>query len=164
MADAVEIGLLLSSDFPFAAILALHRMGTELTAIELLQAMHLRNIATRSMGKFFSEYDILLSPTLPALPPVIGCYNEGQEHLYGREWMTRVFAHSPFTALADVTGSPAMSVPLGFDLDCGLPIGIQFAAGFAMKACYFAWRVNSNARCPGPRADLRFGQESYNTR
>ncbi len=131
------MGLLLSSGFPFAAILALHRMGTEPTAIELLQAMHLRNIATRSMGKFFSEYDILLSPTLPALPPVIGCYNEGQEHLDGREWMNRVFTHSPFTALANVTGSPAMSVPLGFDLDCGLPISIQFAAGFGHESMLF---------------------------
>jgi len=117
--------------------LALHQMGTELTATELLAAMHLRNIVTRSMGKFYSEYDVLLSPTLPALPPAIGCYNEGQERLDGRGWMDRVFTHSPFTALANVTGSPAMSVPLGFDRDYSLPIGIQFSAGFGQENVLF---------------------------
>lgn len=110
------------------ATLSLHRMGSQLTAIDLLGAMHSRNLVTRSMGDFFCNYDILLSPTLPALPPTIGHYNEGQEHLDGRRWMDRVFAHSPFTALANVTGCPSMSMPLAFDPQTGLPIGMQFSA------------------------------------
>jgi amidase len=115
------------------ATLALHRMGTELTAIDLLEAMHYRNVVTRSLGNFFGKYDILLSPTLPALPPEIGQYNAGQEQLDGKGWMDRVFNHSPFTALANVTGCPSMSVPLAFDPQTGLPIGMQFSAGFGRE-------------------------------
>ena len=115
------------------ATLALHEWGRQLTAIDLLEAMHLRNLVTRNLGRFFSQYDILLSPTLPALPPVIGGYNEGQALLDGRGWIERVFAHSPFTALANVTGSPSMSVPLAVDPLTGLPIGLQFSAGFARE-------------------------------
>ncbi|WP_323154969.1 amidase [Pseudomonas alvandae] len=115
------------------ATLSLHRMGSELTAIDLLEAMHYRNVVTRSLGNFFCQYDILLSPTLPALPPAIGRYNEGQEQLDGKGWMERVFNHSPFTALANVTGTPSMSVPLAFDPETGLPIGVQFSAGFGRE-------------------------------
>ena len=115
------------------ATLSLHRMGSQLTAIDLLEAMHLRNLVSRSMGHFFRKYDVLLSPTLPALPPAIGSYNEGQTHLDGRGWMDRVFTHSPFTALANVTGSPSMSMPLAFDPESGLPIGMQFSAGIGRE-------------------------------
>ncbi len=115
------------------ATLSLHQMGSQLTAIDLLEAMHFRNLVTRSMGHFFCKYDVLLSPTLPALPPAIGTYNEGQQHLDGRGWMDRVFTHSPFTALANVTGSPSMSMPLAFDPESGLPIGMQFSGGFGRE-------------------------------
>jgi len=115
------------------ATLALHEWGCRLTATDLLEAMYLRNLVTRSMGRFFSRFDILLSPTLPELPSVIGRYNEGQALVDGRGWMDRVFAHSPFTALANVTGSPSMSVPLALDTETGLPIGMQFSAGFGRE-------------------------------
>ena len=115
------------------ATLSLHQMGSRLTAIDLLEAMHSRNLVTRSMGHFFCKYDVLLSPTLPALPPAIGSYNDGQQHLDGRGWIDRVFTHSPFTALANVTGSPSMSMPLAFDPESGLPIGMQFSAGFGRE-------------------------------
>ena len=115
------------------ATLSLHQMGSQLTAIDLLEAMHSRNLVTRSMGHFFCKYDVLLSPTLPALPPAIGSYNDGQQHLDGRGWIDRVFTHSPFTALANVTGSPSMSMPLAFDPASGLPIGMQFSAGFGRE-------------------------------
>lgn len=115
------------------ATLSLHQMGSQLTAIDLLEAMHSRNLVTRSMGHFFCKYDVLLSPTLPALPPAIGSYNDGQQHLDGRGWIDRVFTHSPFTALANVTGSPSMSMPLAFDPESGLPIGMQFSAGFGRE-------------------------------
>ncbi|WP_207282225.1 amidase [Pseudomonas sp. FW300-N2F2] len=115
------------------ATLSLHQMGSRLTAIDLLEAMYSRNLVTRSMGHFFCKYDVLLSPTLPALPPAIGSYNDGQQHLDGRGWIDRVFTHSPFTALANVTGSPSMSMPLAFDPESGLPIGMQFSAGFGRE-------------------------------
>ena len=38
---------------------------------------------------------------------------------------TRAAGFTPFTAVANLTGSPAISVPLDHDVDSGLPIGVQ---------------------------------------
>ncbi len=93
-------------------------------------ALFERNIVARKLGGFFEDYDLLLSPTLPGLAPEIGTYNAQQEHLDGRGWMNQVFNQSPFTALANVIGAPAMSVPLTRDPQTGLPIGMQFMGKF----------------------------------
>lgn len=116
------------------ATLALWRTGRELSAGELIGAMHMRNVVTQKMGDFFQRYDLLLTPTLPSVPSELGAYNIAQEKLDGRGWMHHVFNQSPFTALANVCGTPAMSVPLGFDSVRNLPIGMQFFAGFNGEA------------------------------
>ncbi|WP_332763296.1 amidase [Pseudomonas koreensis] len=115
------------------ATLALYRFGKALSATELLDAMYQRNIVTRHVGQLFVDYDVLLTPTLPQAPPVIGAYNAGEESLDGRSWMARVFAHSPFTAVFNVSGCPAMSMPLAQDPSSGLPIGMQFGAGYGRE-------------------------------
>jgi amidase len=112
------------------ATLALYQYGKALSATELLGALFERNTVARKLGGFFGTYDLLLSPTQPSLAPMIGHYNAAQEHLDGRGWMNHVFDQSPFTALANVIGAPAMSVPLSHDPEAGLPIGMQFMAGF----------------------------------
>ncbi|PNQ85929.1 amidase family protein [Paenibacillus polymyxa] len=89
------------------------------------------------MGRFFSNYDILLTPTLPELPLPIGEYHKRQETVDGFGWINHVFQHSPFTARFNVTGTPAMSMPLSYDQKSGSPIGIQFAAGFGRKDLLF---------------------------
>jgi hypothetical protein len=48
-------------------------------------------------------------------------------------WMNQVFNQSPSTALANVVGAPAMSVPLGHDPQSGLPIGVQFVGKFGAE-------------------------------
>jgi amidase len=137
------------------ATLALYRLGQELSATELLGAMYQRNIVTRNMGQLFSNYDVLLTPTLPNAQPVIGQYNAGQETLDGRGWMARVFDHSPFTAVFNVSGCPAMSMPLAHDSTNGLPIGMQFGAGYGREdlllqlAAQLERALPWNARRPG---------------
>ncbi|NWD75259.1 amidase [Pseudomonas gingeri] len=115
------------------ATLALYRMGQELSATQLLGAMHERNLVTRQMGRLFNDYDVLLTPTLPQVAPLIGDYNAGEEALDGRQWMARVFNHSPFTAVFNVSGGPAMSLPLAHDPANGLPIGLQFGADYGRE-------------------------------
>ena len=132
-AIAAATGRSIDSDYLEPATLALYRLGKTLRATELLGALFERNIVARKVGGFFEHYDLLLSPTLPGLAPLIGAYNAGQEHLDGRGWMNRVFNQSPFTALANVVGAPAISVPLGHDPQSGLPIGMQFMGTFGAE-------------------------------
>ena len=110
--------------------LALWKLGHELTATDLVGAMHMRNAVTQKMGVFFGQYDMLLTPTLPDLPAELDTFNCDQHKMDGREWMHHVFGYSPFTALANVCGTPAMSVPLGISASHRLPVGLQFFAGY----------------------------------
>lgn len=125
---SAETGRTLNADHLEPATLALHAHGRRMSACDLLAAMDQRNTVTRQMGRFFLGYDVLLSPTLAAPVPTIGEYNAGQEQLDGLGWMHRVFDHSPFTALANVCGTPSMSMPLVQDARSGLPVGLQFSA------------------------------------
>jgi amidase len=76
---------------------------------------------SRRVVAYWSRADVVLTPTL-ALPPVpIGW----QEEVEGAvEQLLRSVAFTPFTAIANVTGLPAISLPLGWSPE-GLPIGVQ---------------------------------------
>ena len=78
-------------------------------------------ILARRIVAFWSDVDVVLTPTL-ALPPVpIGW----QEEVDGAiEQLLRNTEFTPFTAVANLTGLPAMSLPLHWS-EGGLPIGVQ---------------------------------------
>ena len=106
--------------------LACYRYGKELEIGMLFDAMDTANALSRSVGLFFEEYDLLLTPTTasPALP--IGTINANDPTLDAMEWSARVFGFCPFTPLFNMTGQPAISLPLFRSTD-GLPLGVQFA-------------------------------------
>ncbi len=86
-------------------------------AVMRLQAL------TRKVVAFWSDVDVVVTPTL-ALPPVpVGWTWDGAggdpQVAMSRQWQW-----TPFTAIVNVTGQPAMSVPLHWSED-GLPIGVQ---------------------------------------
>ena len=73
---------------------------------------------------------MLLTATLAEPPAPIGRFKpDNDDFLDYRMGPNGVLAYSPFTALANGTGQPSMSVPLYWNAD-GLPIGTQFMARF----------------------------------
>ena len=75
----------------------------------------------RRIVSFWSEVDVVVTPTL-ALPPVpIGWQEEVEGPI---EQLLRNTEFTPFTAVANLTGQPAMSLPLHWS-EAGLPIGIH---------------------------------------
>lgn len=117
--------------------LAVYRTGREISGIDIIRALDLRNAVTRSVAAFFSRYDVLLTPTLPDLAPRIGTYALGAETMSGHEWTDRVFSSSPFTPVFNAAGLPAMSMPLFNDAASGLPIGMQFVASSGREDLLF---------------------------
>jgi amidase len=78
--------------------------------------------ASRRIIGFWEQFDIVVTPTL-ALPPVpIGWQEEGVSG--AREQLHRNTLFTPFTAVANLTGLPAMSLPLHTS-SAGLPIGVH---------------------------------------
>ncbi|MFC3994118.1 amidase [Actinoplanes siamensis] len=117
--------------------LAGYHYGRQIGAAEFLAALAMRNQVSRSLAAFFAAHDVLLTPTVPELPPPLGTLAEGAEDLDGVGWIERVFDRSPFTVAFNVAGTPAMSVPAGVDPGTGLPIGMQFAAGHGREDLLF---------------------------
>lgn len=113
---------------------ALAAMGRDKTAVDYVDATRRLHRISREIARFFGDVDVLLSPTL-ATPPVklgeIDCPPE--DPLRG---FIRSGAYAAFTPLFNITGQPAMSVPLHFN-SSGLPIGVHFAARFGDETTLF---------------------------
>ena len=130
------------------ATLAVWRTGNAATALDLLGALGTRNVVSRSVGQLYKQYDLLLTPTLAEMPLPIGAYNRPQHSVDGFGWVAHVFDRSPFTAICNMTGQPAMSLPMGMDAATGVPIGVQFAAGFGREDVLFRLAAQLEAARP----------------
>jgi amidase len=62
------------------------------------------------------------------MAPLIGTYALGATGMDGHQWTSHVLSRSPFTAVFNAAGFPAMSLPLFTDDPSDLPIGMQFVA------------------------------------
>ena len=88
----------------------------------------------RRIATFFEDYDLLLTPTL-GLPPVpLGSFQFDRED--PDRALTEMLTFIPFTPLFNVTGQPAMSVPLSWNSE-GLPIGSHFVGRYGDEATLF---------------------------
>jgi amidase len=102
----------------------------------------------RGMAQWWDSYDVLLTPTLSAPPPPLGWFTaEGPD----REG-PRIASFSPFTAPFNMTGQPAISLPLHQSAD-GLPVGVQLVAGYGREDVLV--RLAAQLEQAAPWADRR---------
>jgi amidase len=102
--------------------------GRELSALELEAAASIVNSTSRRWGAFLDEYDVFLCPTTPTAATASGVPNMNDERIDSAgAWMDELFERSSFTPLANVTGQPSISLPLG-EADDGMPLGVMFTA------------------------------------
>ncbi|MFF1374825.1 amidase [Streptomyces sp. NPDC058308] len=118
-------------------VLASYHYGQRVSGAEFVNALAVRNRVARSLARYFDTHDVLLTPTLPELPVPLGTHAEGAAAMDGLGWLRRLFDLSPFTAVFNVTGTPAMSVPVTADAATGLPVGMQFAAEYGREGLLF---------------------------
>ena len=92
------------------------------SAAEHASAVFQVQTVARRVVEFWQDFDVVLTPTL-ALPPVpIGWQEAGTEDAVAQ--LIRNVEFTPFTAIANMTGLPAISLPLHWSGD-DLPIGAQ---------------------------------------
>ena len=93
------------------------QMGAAYSMSEYILARYTQRTMCRQFGRFFEDYDILLTPTTPITAPPI----QGPDAVEQARLLTR------FTAPFNLTGLPAISLPCGFS-NQGLPIGLQIVS------------------------------------
>ena len=108
--------------------------GAATPAPQLARAIHTIHMASRVMGGFFEEYDLLLSPTLGRADLMLGEIDMGKADLDG--YMADLVGYLPFTPLFNMTGCPAASVPVQWT-EGGRPVGVQFGARYGDETALF---------------------------
>jgi amidase len=104
----------------------------------------------RRMGQFWTDHDLLVTPTLGELPPMVGELTPPADDPLGTQARTGLLV--PFTTHFNVTGQPAISLPLHMS-PIGLPVGVQLVAAYGREDLLI--RVASQLEQAAPWADRR---------
>ncbi len=102
--------------------------GLKVTASELIFAEAYLQGVTRPALATLNAYDAFLSPTLASPPVPVGYFDEVDP----AENFERQKRFTPYTALYNISGQPAVNLPLYWNAD-GLPIGVMLAGRWAMR-------------------------------
>lgn len=132
--------------------LILAALGRSTSSVDYVDAVQCRHGHTRRLSTYFESYDLLLTPTLATPPPTIGEFELPTvlQHASDVLLKTRTagllrytkivddmvdqnLSWVPYTQLANLTGRPAITLPLHWTAD-GLPLGVQFVAPLAGEA------------------------------
>ena len=108
--------------------------GESVTGYDVFLAQGRMHQAGRRMAAFHETYDVLLTPGLGHMPPKLGWLDMMMDD--ADEYWDRVAAFSPFTVWFNLTGQPAISLPVG-TTDEGFPVSIQAVGRFADEATLF---------------------------
>lgn len=147
-ADVAEVKRLTGSDDSGFEqdTLIMAALGRSTSAPDLSAALERRHAHIAALARFHADHDLLLTPALAEPPPRIGALDTpaalrpiaalllrtGSAGLLRRvgvidSMISDNLGWVPYTQLANLTGRPAMSVPLHWTAD-GLPLGVQFVA------------------------------------
>jgi amidase len=111
--------------------LAIYEHAKRMKPVQFLGAMSAINTARRQLGRFFTHYDVWISPTTPRVAEPWGRYNLGRTDVTLANLADEIFRSTcQFTLPHNVMGTPAISLPLAMH-STQLPIGIQIGAPHA---------------------------------
>lgn len=139
-----ELGRSLAPDDlePFDAFL--HQRSVATSALDLHTALQQLEIVSRDLAPFFLTHDLWLTSTLPVPVPRLGVLDTTDI-----EAMFTAGRFSELTAVFNVSGQPAASVPAGFDAD-DLPVGVQLVAAHAREDLLLQVAAQLEAAAPWP--------------
>ena len=97
-------------------------------AVTYLQSRAWIGTWARQMADWWNGHDLLVTPTLGAPPPELGWFTADGPKAEGR----RIVSFIPYTAQFNMTGQPAVSLPV-HRTPGGLPVGVQFVAAYGRE-------------------------------
>jgi len=109
--------------------------GETIGAADYVRATQTAHKLGRQMAAFHATYDVLLTPGLGTLPPTLGWIDMMLDDV--DEYWRRVFTFSPFTVWFNLTGQPALMLPLGRTAS-GFPVAVQLAGRYGEEGTILA--------------------------
>lgn len=129
----------------------MYDMSLQMSATDYLRSLDWLHDYSRELVAMWDGIDVLLTPTL-ALPPIeIGALEpkEGEQPI---QMLMNSAGWVPFTPVWNVTGQPAVSLPL-HQTDSGLPVGVQFVGPPAGEELLIS--LSAQIEAAAPWADRR---------
>ena len=141
-------------------------LGRATSSVDYVEAVQRRHEHTRTLTTYFESYDLLLTPTLATPPPEIGEFDlpvplQRASDVLLKTRTTRLLGFTnivddmvdknlgwvPYTQLANITGRPAISLPLHQTTD-GVPLGVQFVAPLSGETLLISLAAQLEAALP----------------
>lgn len=141
-------------------------LGRATSSVDYVDAVQRRHEHTRRLTTFFESYDLLLTPTLATPPPTIGEFELPVAVQRASDALIKTRTASllrytkvvddmvdknlgwvPYTQLANLTGRPAISLPLHWTAD-GVPLGVQFVGPLAGESLLIKLAAQLKQRLP----------------
>jgi aspartyl-tRNA(Asn)/glutamyl-tRNA(Gln) amidotransferase subunit A len=133
-----------------AAVRAMAADGATIKGADYIDALDRVSALRRRCAELFARVDLVLTPTAAALPwPAETPY---PDRIAGRPAGPR--DHAVFTGWVNIAGLPAISLPVAISA-AGLPIGVQFAAGFGADRALLEFAQSFAQRHPAPQRPMR---------
>jgi amidase len=121
----------------------LRERGKATSAADLVFAQAYLQIIVRMAWKTLNDYDAVLTPTLASVPAPVGYFDEVEPP----ENFERQKRFTPYTAVYNVTGQPAVSLPLHWTAQ-GLPVGVMLAGRMGDEATLISLSAQLEAARP----------------
>jgi amidase len=122
------------------------RAGRALGAVSYLQSRVWSAMWARRMADWWNDHDLLVTPTLGGPPPELGWFTAAGPDQEGK----RIASFIPYTAQFNMTGQPAITLPL-HQTPAGLPAGVQLVAAYGREDTLI--RIASQLEQAAPWAD-----------
>jgi amidase len=121
------------------------KLGEKVSGADYVRATQAAHRLGRQMAAFHADWDVLLTPGLATLPVKLGWIDMMMDDV--DEYWRRVFAFSPFTVWFNLSGQPALMLPLGRSPE-GLPIAVQIVGRYGDEATLFRLAAQLEAARP----------------
>jgi amidase len=139
------LGIKIGADDVEPLTWALTEMGLGISSATYLRNWTWMQVNARQVQRFWKDHDLLVTPTVAEPPPPLGTFAEPPGNPIGA--LLRAGAFAPYTPAWNVTGQPAISLPL-YQSSEGLPIGVQLVAAYNREDLLI--RVASQIEEAGP--------------
>lgn len=98
--------------------------------------------------RYLGRCDVVISPTVSDPAPTLTYFGRDLDY---ETHMDRLRRWAAYTPLHNVVGAPALSLPLGFDTDLRLPVGVHFAARVGQERLLLELALQVEAARPFPK-------------